>query len=76
MGVQAGGDLAGTANVETRACQTLFRKGLRAVKAEISFCVSGSVLGAGDTTMRKHTDTCRHGSYVSVGRLKVNKMDK
>lgn len=26
--------------------------------------------------MRKHTDTCRHGSYVSVGRLKVNKMDK
>lgn len=26
--------------------------------------------------MRKHTDTCRHGSYVSVGRLKVNMMDK
>lgn len=64
------GNLAGTANVETCACPAIFRKGLRAMKAEIGFCVSGSVLGAGDTAMKKHTsDTCRHGSYVSAGEI-------
>lgn len=54
------------------------RKELCAIKAEINFCMSGSILGAEDSTMKEayENNICLHDPIVHLKRYEVNKMNK
>lgn len=57
--------------METCDFQTFFlRKELCAVKAEINFSVSASLLGARDLTVREALFIHLCGNYILIGRLK------